>query len=151
MYRVSKQFEFPAAHVLSKHPGRCRYPHGHNYKVEITLAAKQLDPNDMVCDFHAISVMLKDCLDPFDHSIILNSNDLPNCQSQENNPRRILFEGKDPTTEVLAQTIFLHLKAKLAKTQSASSSGVEYKINPAVRVEKVKVWESPTSWAEYQE
>jgi 6-pyruvoyltetrahydropterin/6-carboxytetrahydropterin synthase len=150
MYRVSKQFEFPAAHVLSKHQGRCRFPHGHNYKVEITLTAEDLDENNMVCDFHAVKAMLKGYLDSLDHSIMLNSTDLVNRKSQENNPRCVLFENRDPTSEVLAETIYKHLASALAQTRVLTVEAVEYKINPNVRLEKVRVRESDTAWAEFQ-
>lgn len=149
MYRVSKQFEFPAAHVLSKHPGRCRFPHGHNYKVEISLTAEDLDENNMVCDFHAIKAMLKSYLDSLDHSIMLNSADHVNRKSQENNPRCVLFENRDPTSEVLAETIFRHLESALRNQTAITTDGVEYKINPKVKLEKVRVWESETAWAEF--
>jgi 6-pyruvoyltetrahydropterin/6-carboxytetrahydropterin synthase len=151
MYRVSKQFEFPAAHVLSKHPGRCRFPHGHNYRVEVTLVADGLDENDMVCDFHALKAILADFADSLDHSIMLNSADRVNCEGQERNPRRVLFDGRDPTTEVLAETIFKHLQARLRETRTQTARGVEYKISPNARLEKVTVWESSTARAEYQE
>ncbi len=151
MFRVSKQFEFPAAHVLSKHPGRCRFPHGHNYRVEVTLVAEALDENNMVCDFHALKAMLADDLDSLDHSIMLNSADAVNRKSQENNPRCVLFENEDPTSEVLAKTIFRHLQARLRQEKVKTVHGVEYRINPAVRLEKVRVWESLTAWAEYAE
>jgi len=151
MFRVSKQFEFPAAHVLSKHPGRCRFPHGHNYKVEVTLVAQSLDDHHMVCDFHALKAMLADYLDSLDHSIMLNSSDSVNCKSQENNPRCVLFDNVDPTSEVLAQTIFRYLQTRLGERSVKTAHGIEYKINSVVRLEKVRVWESSSSWAEYQE
>lgn len=149
MFRVSKQFEFPAAHVLSKHPGRCRFPHGHNYRVEITLAADRLDENDMVCDFHALKAMLAEYLDSLDHAIMLNSTDQADRDAQKDNARCVLFENRDPTTEVLAQTIFEHLQARLRDTRIQTAKGVEYTISPHVRLEKVTVWESPTACAEY--
>jgi 6-pyruvoyltetrahydropterin/6-carboxytetrahydropterin synthase len=150
MYRVNKQFEFQAAHVLSKHPGLCRFPHGHNYKVEITLAAESLDENNMVCDFQAIKAVLRDYVSQLDHSIMLNSADQAGRKSQEGNPRVNLFEDKDPTSEVMAETIFTFLREKLGQRTVRSEAGVEYRINPAVRLEKVRVWETPTAWAEYQ-
>ena len=144
MYRVSKQFEFPAGHVLSKHQGRCRFPHGHNYKVEITLTAEKLDQNDMVCDFDALKALVSEYLETLDHSIMLNSSDTENRKQQEKNPRRIIFENHDPTTEIIAEKIFKHL-------QSALTDSNKYKINPSVKLEKVKVWESSSAYAEYFE
>ncbi len=151
MFRVNKQFEFQAAHVLSRHPGLCRFPHGHNYKVEITLCADRLDENNMVCDFQALKALLGQCLDKLDHSIMLNSSDQVNRKGQEGNPRCVLFEDKDPTSEVLAQTVFQFLREKLREGMVRTRTGIEFKINPAARLEKVRVWETSSSWAEYEE
>ena len=148
MYRICKQFEFQAAHVLSKHSGKCRYPHGHSYKVEITLSAEQLDDSEMVCDFHAITALVKEALEGFDHSILLNSADAASCESQKDNPRRIVFDNQDPTSEVLAQILFRHITEKLREGR-ISVNGVAYTINPHARIEKVRVWETTNAWAEY--
>lgn len=54
---VQIEHHFSAAHRLPKQPGHCRYLHGHNYKVTITLA--QAYPMEelydgMVVDFQEI-------------------------------------------------------------------------------------------------
>jgi 6-pyruvoyltetrahydropterin/6-carboxytetrahydropterin synthase len=150
MYRVTKQFEFQAAHVLSKHAGLCRFPHGHNYKVEVTLVADKLDQNNMVCDFQALKIILSECLDQLDHSILLNSTDSASRKSQENNPRCHVFDDRDPTSEVLAETIFKFVQDRLTRRIARSSTGIEFTINPSVTLEKVRIWETSTAWAEYQ-
>jgi 6-pyruvoyltetrahydropterin/6-carboxytetrahydropterin synthase len=150
MYRVNKQYEFQAAHVLSKHPGLCRFPHGHNYKVELTLIADHLDENNMVCDFQALKIILSECLGKLDHSILLNTADEAGIKSQAGNPRVNLFQDKDPTSEVVAETIFHFLSDRLKHRTAKSETGIEYRINPAVRLEKVRIWETSTTWAEYQ-
>ena len=40
--------------MLSKHPDKCRFPHGHTRKVECVLVADTLDENEMVCDFKVV-------------------------------------------------------------------------------------------------
>ncbi len=149
MYRICKQFEFQAAHVLSKHRGKCRYPHGHSYRVEITLIADELDENDMVCDFHAISAIVKEYIDTLDHCIMLNGDDSDNCIANKENPRCVIFEGKDPTSEVLAKTIFEHIDRKLSNQTVRMINGIEYRMNASVKIEKVRVWETSSAWAEY--
>ncbi len=149
MYRICKQFEFQAAHILSKHPGKCKYPHGHSYKIEVTLVADKLDENEMVCDFHAISAIVKEYIEKLDHAIMLNSADMGNCVANEKNPRRIVFDNQDPTSEVLARKIFEHIESRLQEKKIRSANDVEFKINPSARIEKVRVWETSTAWAEY--
>jgi hypothetical protein len=41
-YRICKTFEIENGHMLSKHPDKCRFPHGHTRKVEFTLEADAL-------------------------------------------------------------------------------------------------------------
>ena len=50
-YRVCKSFHIESGHMLSKHPGLCRFPHGHSRRVDVVLGAETLDSSGMVCDF----------------------------------------------------------------------------------------------------
>ncbi len=142
MYRICKIFEFQSAHILSKHKGKCRFPHGHTYRIEITLSADELDQNDMVCDFHIITDLIKTYIkEKLDHRIFINSNDLENVKRFSENAKVKIFERKDPTSEVLAKEIFDHLKSELKKIN----------INPTAKIEKVRVWETTSAYAEYSE
>ena len=38
-FRIGKSFVIESGHLLSKHPGKCRFPHGHSRRVEVVLAA----------------------------------------------------------------------------------------------------------------
>ncbi len=149
MYRVCKEFEFQAAHVLSKHKGKCKYPHGHSYRIAVTLSAEQLDENDMVCDFHIISMIVKKFLDKLDHTIMLNSEDNINCKRNENNERLVVLKGQDPTSEVLAKLIFEHISDALKGRNVWKIGEIEYNLNPCVKIERVRVWETSSAWAEY--
>ena len=53
MYRISKTFEFSAAHHLPYLPvhHKCRRPHGHNYTVTVVLECEVLDPDGFVTDY----------------------------------------------------------------------------------------------------
>ncbi len=63
MYRVARLIEIESAHRLSKHPGPCRYVHGHTRKIEVVISAETLDKNDMVCDFKAVKAVIKKVID----------------------------------------------------------------------------------------
>jgi len=145
-YRISKSFEIESGHILSKHPGKCRFPHGHSRRVEVVLAADALDANDMVCDFKAVKLALKDFLASWDHALALNTDD-PNFAFYEKqySARLIPFAHTDPTTEVMARTIFDELSRALTTTSRAG----DYAIPTGVRIERVRVTETSTSWAEY--
>lgn len=145
-YRIGKSFEIESGHILSKHPGKCRFPHGHSRKVEVVLAADALDANDMVCDFKAVKLGLAAFLDTWDHALALNTDDPNFAFFQEKHGARIIpFAHTDPTTEVMARTIHEELSRALA---AANRQG-DFAIPAGVRVDRVRVTETSSSWAEY--
>jgi 6-pyruvoyltetrahydropterin/6-carboxytetrahydropterin synthase len=149
MFRICKSLEIENGHMLSKHPDKCRFPHGHTRKVEFVLEAETLDGNEMVCDFKIIKEAVGDWLDTFDHAMCMNTAD-PAYQDfkQRYGARVIGFENQDPTTEVMAQTIFNHTTAALATY--AASGDARYPLAAGVRLVRVRVWETTSSWAEYE-
>ena len=40
-YRICKSLEIENGHMLSKHPDKCRFPHGHTRKVEFVIEAER--------------------------------------------------------------------------------------------------------------
>jgi 6-pyruvoyltetrahydropterin/6-carboxytetrahydropterin synthase len=150
-YRVCKAFEIESGHMLLKHPGRCRYPHGHTRRVEVVVSRDRLDANDMVCDFKAIKLALVDMLDRFDHALVVNAADpLLESLQAELKERVVVFEGEDPTTEVLARRIFEHLRGEIeAGRELVDGTGERYVLPRDLVLERVRVGETSTSWAEY--
>lgn len=149
-YRICKSFEIESGHMLFKHPSLCRFPHGHSRKVEVVIAADTLDAHDMVCDFKAIKLALKDFLDRFDHAMALNSDDPMVAQLAPMKERLIVFEKTDPTTEVLARMVFQFLDAELKAGKTYSDHlGNAYTFPAKLRLERVRVSETSSSWAEY--
>jgi 6-pyruvoyltetrahydropterin/6-carboxytetrahydropterin synthase len=148
-FRICKTFEIESGHLLSKHPGNCRFPHGHSRSVEVVLAADRLDPHDMVCDFQAVKAAIGGFLESWDHALCLNTAD-PNFEFYRRTygDRVIPFAETDPTSEVMARTIFLELQRRLAAAPPAAGSRTE---PPGVKVERVRVRETRTSLAEYCE
>lgn len=147
-YRICKTFEIENGHMLSKHPDLCKFPHGHSRKVEIILEADTLDHNEMVCDFKALKASLNDYLKTLDHAICVNTQDKNFSQLKAAfGDRVVAFEALDPTTEVMAKTIYDVVTAKLA--DYAHQPRARYPLRPTVRVVKVRLWETSCSWAEY--
>ncbi|MBY0313510.1 MAG: 6-carboxytetrahydropterin synthase [Phycisphaerales bacterium] len=150
MYRICKSFTVESGHMLLKHPGLCRFPHGHSRRIEVVLASPTLDQQDMVCDFKAIKLALGDFLGRFDHSMAMNSADpmVKNLESMKS--RLVLFEDTDPTTEVLAEHIFRFLDAELRAGKTYSDAqGVSYRFPPGLKLERVRVSETESTWAEF--
>lgn len=101
-YRICKSIELESGHLLSKHPGNCKFPHGHTRSVEMVFRADTLDANDMVVDFKAVKQMMGDFLQQFDHSLCVNTDD-PNYAAfvAAYGERIIPFDREDPTSEVM--------------------------------------------------
>lgn len=149
-YRVCKSFEIESGHMLSKHPSRCRFPHGHSRRVELVLSADALDEQDMVCDFKALKLAVEGFLDSFDHAMAVNSEDGLLEALRHADQRVVVFENEDPTTEVFARRIYEHVAARLAEGgRYADKEGAQYALNPRATLERVRVSETSSSWAEY--
>ncbi|RYG48553.1 6-carboxytetrahydropterin synthase [bacterium] len=146
-YRVCKSFTVESGHMLSKHPGACRFPHGHTRKVEVVVSTETLDRMDMVVDFKALKLAVQDHIERYDHAMAMNSEDPMLAEMMRVHPQSaIVFEGIDPTTEVIAKEIFDHVATVL---REGFEKG-DHRIEPGrARLERVRVWETPSSWAEY--
>lgn len=134
--------------MLSKHPERCRYPHGHTRRIEIVVSADSLNSNDMVVDFKALKLAVSELVDQFDHAMAINKADPLRDAIAAVHPDSTVEFDRDPTTEVMAETIF----AGVARILHEGFAQEHYCI-PAgvVKLERVRVWETPDSWAEFAE
>ncbi len=137
--------------MLSKHPDKCQYPHGHSRRVECVLEAETLDEREMVCDFKLVKQSIADYLDSYDHAMCMNTEDPAYDEFKARYGDRVIgFESEDPTTEVLAREIFATLRDRMAGLDSGAEE--RYPFRPGeVRVVSVRVWETSSSWAEYAE
>ena len=149
-FRICKTFEIENGHMLSKHPENCKYPHGHSRRVEIILEAPTLDENDMVCDFKIVKVLIKEFLDSWDHAMAVNTKDPKFEILREIYGERILpFTEQDPTTEVMARQLFHELQRRMK--EYASRSDQNYLLRSEVKLRRVRLGETSSSWAEYEE
>ncbi|MFT5468113.1 MAG: 6-pyruvoyltetrahydropterin/6-carboxytetrahydropterin synthase [Verrucomicrobiales bacterium] len=147
-YRICKTIDIENGHMLSKHPDKCQFPHGHTRKVEFVLEAVDLDVNEMVCDFKIVKQAVEDYLDTLDHAMCMNTDDPAYAEFKERYGERVIgFESQDPTTEVMAKVIHDTFNRNLA--DYAARPDKRYPFRASVRVVKVRVWETATSWAEY--
>jgi 6-pyruvoyltetrahydropterin/6-carboxytetrahydropterin synthase len=148
VFRVCKSFEVESGHMLSKHPDKCRFPHGHTRRVECVLSAETLDANEMVCDFKVVKTLVGEFIEHFDHSMCMNTQDPQFASFKEMYGDRVIgFEGKDPTTEIIAKAIYDHLHTSLTAYTHGPQS--PYAVRKCVSLERVRVWETSSSWAEY--
>lgn len=147
-YRICKSIEVENGHMLSKHPDKCQFPHGHTRKVEIVMESSELDENQMVCDFKIIKTALGEWLDRFDHALCMNTDDPAYADFKARYGDRVIgFDHQDPTTELMAKSIFDQATQALA--EYAGSENARYTLRTEVRLVSVRVWETTSSWAEY--
>jgi 6-pyruvoyltetrahydropterin/6-carboxytetrahydropterin synthase len=133
MYSVTKRIEFCYGHRLLDYDGICKHPHGHNGLVEVEVRSGQLDKRSMVCDFSDIKRVVKGWIDrDLDHKMLLRKDD-PLVKALQQLGEPVYICESNPTAEHIAKIIYQH----------ATSEGL-----PVVRV---KLWETPTSFAEYSE
>lgn len=120
MYHLKIQSNFAAAHNLLNYQGDCENLHGHNWKVEVTVATQNLDSAGLGIDFKTLKRHTNDILDRLDHKYL---NDLD------------FFKGISPSSEHISRYIYDALESEL-------------KVSDVV-VEEVTVWESDNACATY--
>jgi 6-pyruvoyltetrahydropterin/6-carboxytetrahydropterin synthase len=131
MYSVTKRIDFCYGHRLLDYDGVCKHPHGHNAIAEVELRTETLDQRNMVADFNDIKRIIKGWIDrELDHKMILRRDD-PLVPLLESLGEPIYLVESNPTVERIARLIF-----DISREQGLA-------------VERVTVWETPTSWATY--
>ena len=70
MYEVTVEDTFAAGHYLRNYKGKCENPHGHNYKVRVTLQGAELDQAGLLLDFKDLKVVMKPVVDYLDHQMM---------------------------------------------------------------------------------
>jgi 6-pyruvoyltetrahydropterin/6-carboxytetrahydropterin synthase len=125
MFEVTVEDSFAAGHYLRNYRGKCENPHGHNYKVRLTLAGEQLDKAGLLLDFKDVRDLMKLVIDRFDHQMI-----------NEIEP----FTALNPSAENLARYFYDEANAKL-----------DLATRGRVRVKNVTVFETDVTTATYSE
>ena len=149
-FRIAKTFEVEYGHRLSKHPEKCRFPHGHSLRIEVVARGRELNDQDMVCDYKALKMIVTDVVERLDHAMALNSSDPQLEGLAAIGDRVLLFDDCDPTTEVLARWIFEQIGERLAAGETIQApTGTNYEIPADLELERVRVWETSSSWGEY--
>ena len=121
MFELIVQASFAAAHQLRGYEGKCENLHGHNWKVDVILAAPETGRLGMVLDFTDVKATVNAVLERLDHTF-LNELDA--------------FREVNPTTEHVARWVFQELGRQFP-------SGVQ--------VKQVTAWESDHCGASYRE
>ena len=70
MYEVRVEAGFAAGHYLRNYRGKCENPHGHNYKVQVTLRGAELDAAGLLLDFKLLKQVMRPVIDRLDHQMM---------------------------------------------------------------------------------
>jgi len=62
--------DFSAAHLLPRHPGKCKDLHGHTYKVEVVVEGEKKDDTECVADFSEVKAIVEEVLEVVDHKLL---------------------------------------------------------------------------------
>jgi len=72
--RVRRSFDFEAAHILPRHPGKCRNLHGHSYRLIVSLDRAVDRDCGMAIDFSELKrIVSAEVIERLDHASL---NDL---------------------------------------------------------------------------
>ena len=121
MYEISVEHTFASGHALRGYRGKCEHVHGHNYKVQVTVAGEQLNSAGLLIDFVELRSALQAVTEPFDHRML---NDLPP------------FDQMNPSAENMAKYFCEALESQVRAK--------------GAHVQAVTVWETETSSATYR-
>ncbi len=131
MYSVTKRIDFCYGHRLLDYDGLCKHPHGHNAVAEIEVRTETLDRRNMVVDFGDIKRLVKEWIDrELDHRMILRHDD-PLVKALQALGEPVYVLDSNPTVERIARLVF-----DVSREQG-------------LPVDRVTVWETPSSWATY--
>ena len=106
MYKVEKRFTLPIGHRLSLHLGNCSSIHGHNFSVLVGVKSEKLNNNYMVIDFSELKKIVKNILDEWDHTLLINTTDTEILNLCECKKMRIISFPFDPTAEKLSEVLY---------------------------------------------
>ena len=143
---ITKTIEWDMGHRVPNHKGKCQNIHGHRYFVEVGVDDKvinaQGESNEgMVIDFGDLKqIMVQEIDARLDHGFMMYDGDVfmsTFAYLMKEHGQKIIFVEFVPTAENIAKYLYEIIKNKLKEV--------------GIKIKHVKVWETPTSTATYEE
>jgi 6-pyruvoyltetrahydropterin/6-carboxytetrahydropterin synthase len=125
MYEVMVESGFSSGHYLRNYQGKCENPHGHNYKVRLTLRGGSLDATGLLLDFKLLKQVMRPVIERIDHQML---NDLKP------------FTEVNPSAENLARYFYDETSRQLQEMTGGR-----------VTVKDSTIWETDVTSATYYE
>lgn len=142
--QITTRLEFDSGHRIPHHKSQCRNLHGHRYVLEITLSGdiikqENASENGMVMDFSDVKSIAKEfVVNVWDHAFLVYQHDTEVLNFLNSLPdhKTVVFPTV-PTAENMAQEAFRILKSRYHDTYGNH-----------LKLEKVRLYETPNSWAD---
>jgi len=142
LIRITKHFDFEAAHALYGYDGKCKNIHGHSYQLFVTVIGSPIHDenhpkNGMVMDFGDLKKIVKNqIISKFDHALVLNEN------TPHKNLAETLKEYSNKTILVKYQPTSELMLVDFAKR-------IEKELPDTIKLHNLKLFETSNSYAEW--
>lgn len=137
--RITKEFNFEMAHLLSNYDGLCKNVHGHSYRLMVTvkggISQDITSPkHGMVMDFSVLKGIVKqEIVDKLDHALMVYEK-APQAGVVKSLAERVYTVPYEPTCE--------NMVASFAKA-------IMDKLPSSIELVGVRLYETATSYAEW--
>ncbi len=121
MFEISVDYTFAAGHALRGYKGKCENVHGHNYRVQVTVAGEKLNSIGLLMDFVDLRGSIKTLAERLDHRFMNNLEP---------------FDKLNPSAENLAKYFCDELGAQVK--------------DQGLHIQAVTVWETDTTSATFR-
>jgi len=142
--QITTRLEFDAGHRIPCHKSQCRNLHGHRYAIEITLSGdiiqkEDTSENGMVMDFSDVkSIARQAVVDVWDHAFLVYKDDKEVLTFLNSLPdHKTVVMNSVPTAENMAAEAFKILNSYYQDTYGNH-----------LKLERVRLYETPNSWAD---
>jgi 6-pyruvoyltetrahydropterin/6-carboxytetrahydropterin synthase len=139
--RVTREFTFEMAHVLSNYDGPCRNVHGHSYRLFVTINGipvndKMNPKNGMVMDFTDLkNIVLKEVVNIFDHAVAVS--------------RDFDSEKIEMLTKTFGNTVIVDYQPTCENMVADFAGKIGKRLPPGVALHSLKLYETAKSFAEW--
>ena len=143
--QITRRLEFDAGHRIPNHNSQCKHLHGHRYTIEITLSGdvittEGVSEQGMVMDFSDVKHIARErVVDAWDHAFLVYRGDKVVLDFLNSLPgHKTVVMEVIPTAENLAKVAFDLLKDAYHDTYGNH-----------LRLERVRLYETPNNWADH--
>ncbi|OJZ18343.1 MAG: 6-carboxytetrahydropterin synthase QueD [Thiobacillus sp. 65-29] len=141
---ITRRLEFDAGHRIPHHDSQCRHLHGHRYALEITLSGEIIQTpataqEGMVMDFSEVkAIAVAVLVSQWDHAFLVYREDRVVTEFLAALPgHKTVVLPVVPTAENLAAEAFRILDAAYLD-----------RYGNRLRLERVRLYETPNNWAD---